>query len=127
MTSPDVLLRFAGKITPFPKEAKAAMPDHPPAIEWKHHWPPSRVAPDHPIVSAACSAHELAHGESPQVVGWCAVHDGTFLNQAGVPAISYGPGDVRQAHAVDERVSVDELVRACKTYALLAVEWCGVS
>ena len=100
--------------------------DHPPAIEWKHHWPPSRVAPDHPIVSAACSAHELAHGGPAQVVGWCAVHDGTFLNQAGVPAISYGPGDVRQAHAVDERVSVDELVRACKTYALLAIEWCGV-
>jgi acetylornithine deacetylase/succinyl-diaminopimelate desuccinylase-like protein len=32
---------------------------------------------------------------------------------------------VRQAHAVDERVAIDELVRACKTYALLAVEWCG--
>lgn len=101
--------------------------EHPPAVEWKHHWPPSRVAPDHPIVSAACRAHELANGEPAQVVGWCAVHDGTFLNDAGIPAISYGPGDVRQAHAVDERVSIDELVRACKTYALLALDWCGVS
>ena len=101
--------------------------DHPPTVEWKHHWPPSRVAPDHPIVAAACRAHERAHAEAARVVGWCAVHDGTFLNEAGIPAISYGPGNVRAAHAVDEHVPIDELVRACKTYALLALEWCGVS
>jgi acetylornithine deacetylase/succinyl-diaminopimelate desuccinylase family protein len=101
--------------------------DHPPAVEWKHYWPPSRVAPDHPIVAATCRAHELALGEPAQVVGWSAVHDGTFLNQARIPAISYGPGDVRQAHAVDEHIEVAELVRACKTYALLAIEWCGLS
>jgi acetylornithine deacetylase len=101
--------------------------DHPPVVEWRHHWPPSRVAPDHPIVAATCRAHEQAHGETAKVVGWAAVHDGTFLNQGGVPAISYGPGDIRQAHAVDEHVPIAELVRACKTYALLAIDWCGVT
>lgn len=73
------------------------------------------------------ASNELAQGEPAQVVGWSAVHDGTFLNQAGIPAISYGPGDVRRAHAVDEYVEIAELVRACKTYALLAIEWCGLS
>jgi acetylornithine deacetylase len=100
--------------------------EHPPAVDWMHHWPPSRVAPDHPIVTAACRAHLEATGAPAEVVGWCAVHDGTFLNEGGVAAISYGPGDVRRAHAVDEHVAIAELVGACKTYALLAAGWCGV-
>jgi acetylornithine deacetylase len=101
--------------------------EHPPRVEWRHHWPPSIVEPDHPIVAAACSAHARATGEPAQVVGWCAVHDGTFLNQGGIPAISYGPGHVGNAHAVDEHLAIAELVSACKTYALLAIEWCGVT
>ena len=50
-----------------------------------------------------------------------------FLMVAGIPSISYGPGDLRVAHAVDEHVSIDELVTACKTFALLAADWCGVT
>jgi len=101
--------------------------EHPPRVEWRHHWPPSQVATDHPIVTATCLAHSAATGREAQTVGWSAVHDGTFLNQAGVPAISYGPGDVRWAHATDEHVAISELIAACKTYALLAVEWCGTA
>jgi acetylornithine deacetylase len=100
---------------------------HPPRVDWRHHWPPSVVAPDHAIVHATATAHERAGGEPARVVGWCAVHDGTFLNQAGIPAISYGPGDVRQAHALDEHVEIADLVDACRTYALLAIEWCGLA
>lgn len=100
---------------------------HPPVVEWKHHWAPSAVATDHPIVAAACRAHEAATGSPPRVVGWSAVHDGTFLNAAGIPAICYGPGDIRAAHAANEHVSIDELVTAAKTYALLAADWCEVA
>src|SRR5262249_23948791 len=82
----------------------------PPRVEWRHHWPPSQVAVDHPIVAAACEAHVAATGGKAQVVGWSAVHDGAFLNLAGVPAISYGPGDVRWAHATDEHVAIPELI-----------------
>lgn len=99
--------------------------EHPPGVEWKHHWPQSVVATDAPIVTETCAAHEEATGDPARVVGWSAVHDGAFLNRAGIPAIVYGPGDVRLAHSVDEHVAVEELVRAARTYAVLALRWCG--
>ena len=100
---------------------------NPPMIDWRNNWPPSQVDASHPIVVATCEAHELATGEPSRVVGWTAVHDGTFLNRSGIPAISYGPGDLRHAHATDEHVEIDELIQACRTYALLAARWCGVT
>lgn len=99
--------------------------ERPPTVEWKHHWPPSVVDPEHPIVLATCRAHELASGRPATVGGFPAVDDATFLNRAGIPAISYGPGDLRVAHAVDECVEIEELVLATKGYALLAANWCG--
>lgn len=103
----------------------AWLSEHPPQVEWKHHWPQSVLHPGHPIVAATCAAHELAAAAPATVAGFAAVEDTTWLNAAGIPAISYGPGDIRVAHAVDEYVRIDELVLATKTYALLAAAWCG--
>jgi acetylornithine deacetylase/succinyl-diaminopimelate desuccinylase family protein len=101
--------------------------EHPPTVEWKHHWPPSVVAADHPIVEALAAAHEVATGEPARRAGWTAAHDGTFLNAAGIPAACYGPGDLRLAHAPDESVDLDEVLTATRAYALLAAGWCGVT
>lgn len=106
--------------------------DHPPEIEWKLTWPAAVVDTDHPIVRATQRAHELGAVGTPyageaKVWGFLAVEDTSFLILGGVPAISYGPGDVRLAHAYDENIVIEELVTACKTYALLALEWCGAT
>jgi acetylornithine deacetylase len=98
---------------------------HPPRVDWVHHWPPSDVDPGHPIVAATRRAHEMASGLPAVIQGWTAVHDGTFLNAAGIPAISYGPGDVRVAHTVNEHVAIDEVIVAAKVFALLALTWCN--
>jgi acetylornithine deacetylase len=100
---------------------------HPPRVEWRHHWPRSALDPSHPIVSATAQAHRRATGRAAVVHGFPAVNDATWLNAAGIPAISYGPGDLRVAHAVDEHVSTDELRTATLTFALLAAGWCGVA
>ena len=101
--------------------------EHPPAVTWRPPWPPSALDPGHPIVAATARAHELATGRSATIHGFAAVDDATFLNAAGIPAITYGPGDLRAAHAVDESVAINELVTAATTYALAALEWCGTA
>lgn len=106
--------------------------EHLPVIEWKLTWPAFSVDPDHPICRAVGDAHELAAAGTrfagrPETHGFAAVEDVSFLNLGGVTAISYGPGDLRVAHADDEYVLIDELMTACKTYAVLAMEWCGVA
>jgi acetylornithine deacetylase len=104
--------------------------EHLPEIEWKLNWPASVVSPSHPICEAISGAHEQAAAGTrfagrPPIQGFAAVEDTSFLNAGGVPAISYGPGDIRVAHADDEYVLIEELLTATKTYALLAMEWCG--
>jgi acetylornithine deacetylase/succinyl-diaminopimelate desuccinylase family protein len=104
--------------------------EHPPAVEWKLNWPASVVDPSHPICTTVSAAREAATagtrfaGPTP-IRGFAAVEDASFLNAGGVPAISCGAGDIRVAHADDEYVLIDELMAACRTYAVTALEWCG--
>ena len=48
-----------------------------------------------------------------------------FINDGHMPALHYGPGDVRLAHALDEFVEIGEVVAVAKTVALTVVDWCG--
>ncbi|MDU0312097.1 M20/M25/M40 family metallo-hydrolase [Phycicoccus sp. M110.8] len=43
----------------------------------------------------------------------------------GIPTLQYGPGLLADAHAVDEGVTVAELVSCARAYALLALRRCG--
>ena len=49
------------------------------------------------------------------------------VDSANIPTVLYGPGDIDQAHAVNEHVCVDDVVRSAKTLARLIVDWCGGS
>jgi acetylornithine deacetylase len=108
-------------------DADAWLRVHRPRVEWRHHWPKSVLDAGHPIVAATARAHGRSCGSRAAVQGFPAVEDMTWLNAAGIPAINYGPGDLRAAHAVDEHLDVGELLTATLTFALLAAEWCGVS
>lgn len=106
--------------------------DHPPKLEWKVNWPAFAVDKDHAICRATAAAHEQAaegtrFAGPPAVAGFYAVCDAAFLNPHGIPSIVYGPGSLFVAHAADEYVEIDELMVATKTYALLAMDWCGVA
>jgi acetylornithine deacetylase/succinyl-diaminopimelate desuccinylase-like protein len=51
--------------------------------------------------------------------------DATFYSQRGIPSLVYGPGDIGDAHTIDESVRVSELVETAKIYALAALAWCA--
>jgi acetylornithine deacetylase len=84
----------------------------------------SDVAADAPVVRALASA--LRPLESPpRIEGLSAWTDAALLNEAGIPAICFGPGDIALAHAAEEWVPVGEIERATEVLARLAAEWCG--
>jgi acetylornithine deacetylase len=39
--------------------------------------------------------------------------------------VLYGPGDVEQAHTVNESVDIEDIVHCAKTLAHAIVDWCG--
>jgi acetylornithine deacetylase len=46
-----------------------------------------------------------------------------LVNMGGIPALLFGPGDVRVAHMPDERVSKEEVVLAARAYILAAMRY----
>ena len=87
---------------------------------------PSDVAVDAPIVRALESAI-AAEGGTAGVAGMTAWTDASLLNDAGIPAICYGPGDIGLAHAAEEFVPLDEVEEAASVLARLVGDWCGGS
>jgi acetylornithine deacetylase len=85
---------------------------------------PSDVPTDAPIVRALEGAMHTC-GEVAYVEGMSAWTDAALLNDAGVPAICYGPGDISLAHAAEEWVDITEIERAAGVLARLAHDWCN--
>jgi acetylornithine deacetylase/succinyl-diaminopimelate desuccinylase family protein len=104
--------------------------EHPPVIDWRLHWP-ANSDPAEEITAAMSAAHEQAAAGTrfagpAEVAGFPAVDDASWLSLEGIPAISYGPGDLAVAHADDEFVVIDEVLCATRAFALLAMQWCGI-
>jgi acetylornithine deacetylase len=85
---------------------------------------PSDVAPNAPIVRALSEALTDL-GERVTVDGMSAWTDAALLNEAGIPAICFGPGDIALAHAAEEWIDVDEIERATGVLEALITRWCN--
>ncbi len=83
---------------------------------------PSDVAGDAPVVRAL-EAAMIAEGEAVLHEGMSAWTDAALLNDGGIPAICYGPGDITLAHADEEYVPLDEVERCTRVLARLATTW----
>jgi acetylornithine deacetylase len=102
--------------------------DHPVQVEWwGGAFAPGRL-PDHSdLVQRVSAAHTQVSGRPAQT--WAAPFGSDLrllTNVAGVPTLHYGPGDVVQAHACDESVSLQQVLDCTRTLALLALDLCGV-
>lgn len=84
------------------------------------------IDPADPLVGAFQLAHRTTTGAALPLGGKPFMDDGnTFLALAGIPSLTHGPAAIG-AHTLDERVSLDELVRVARVYALTAVAYCGL-
>ena len=91
-------------------------------------FPGFEVENDHPGVMTLAKAYEAVVGKQPGVSMTPSVGDAGWLNRAGIPCVYYGPGgDLRQAHAVNEFVGLDEVFKSTKVLALMMLDWCGYS
>jgi succinyl-diaminopimelate desuccinylase len=78
------------------------------------------TAADAPIVHVALAAREAVLGAASPI-GVPFGTDGSKLGRAGIPTIVVGPGNIAQAHTVDEWVAVEQLVQATQIYARCAL------
>jgi len=85
---------------------------------------PSDVPVDAPVVRRLVGAVER-EGIPVSIEGLSAWTDAALLNEAGIPTVCFGPGDIGFAHAAEEFVPVDDVERATRILARVVREWCG--
>ena len=83
---------------------------------------PSDVSPGAPVVKMIGNAL-TAEAIEPTIEGMSAWTDAAVLNEAGISAICFGPGDIRLAHAAEEFVPISEIERATAVLTRLARDW----
>ena len=84
---------------------------------------PSDVPVDSPIVKRLAGAIER-EGAPVRVEGLSAWTDAALLNEAGIPTICFGPGDIGLAHAAEEFVPVEDIDLATRVLTRVVSEWC---
>jgi formylaminopyrimidine deformylase len=104
---------------------------NPPIVEWAPDDAPIEFAPcdvdvDSPPIQLLESViHAIER--TPVRGGRGAITDAGWFARAGIPAVVFGPGDVEYAHAVDERVSLDNVVAHCKAVAVFLIRFCNAA
>jgi len=84
---------------------------------------PSDVPLDSPIVMRLRGAIERE--KLPvRIDGLSAWTDAALLNEAGIPTICFGPGDIALAHAAEEFVPIEDIETATRVLSRVVSEWC---
>ena len=113
--------------------AKAAKADpwlseHLPVVDWSggYRFDAAKIPSDHPIMETVKRAYRDVAGSLPRVEGRTYSSDMRFLvNLLGIPTMIFGPGDIREAHAADESISIADMETAARTMTLAILRWCG--
>jgi acetylornithine deacetylase len=100
---------------------------HPPKIEWfEGQFESGQTPVTEPIVTSVQQCHAEVLGRATVLQGVTYGSDlRLFTNHGQVPAILYGPGNIAQAHTVDEWVDLREVFSAAKVLAYIITQWCG--
>jgi acetylornithine deacetylase len=100
--------------------------DNLPIVEWfEGQFESTETDLNSPFVKQLKQTHNEIHHRDPEIHGVPYGSDLRFFtNDAHMPGVLYGPGDVRLAHSLNEFVPIDEVVAVAKTIALTIVRWC---
>lgn len=75
------------------------------------------------VKTLVASHHDIFHEDAITGVS-ATVTDGGWLAEAGIPTVLYGPGQLTEAHSVNESIAIQELLDFAKVMANFILNWC---
>ncbi len=88
------------------------------------YYPTWKLEEDHPLVQKGVETYTELFGEKPLVDKWTFSTNGVTINgYYGIPTIGFGPGNEVLAHAPNEKVPVQDLVKASAFYAMFVLKY----
>ncbi|MFD1032668.1 acetylornithine deacetylase [Metaplanococcus flavidus] len=114
-------------------KADSWLKEHPPTFIWGGHsmiedrgevFPAFEVNPEHIGVKTLAASHQHLFSEKAVIGVSTTVTDGGWLAEAGIPTVLYGPGQLIEAHSINESIEIQELVNFSKVMAHFIFTWC---
>lgn len=108
--------------------------DNPPQFVWGGKsmivdrgeiFPSLEIDTEHPGTKLLANSFEKLLSAKPEVGMSTTVTDAGWLGRAGIPTAIFGPGKLEEAHAVNEKVEVSQLLAFTKVLAVFIAEWCN--
>lgn len=126
----QMLTRFEAFVREHAAAAEPYLRDHPPLLERAVMRPFTGVAvpPNAPIVQALAASSRAVLGRDVEVIGLEAATDAMIFNlYSDTPAVIYCGGSFSVAHAPDEYVEAEDVVRTTVALAAAILEFCGIA
>lgn len=83
------------------------------------YYPTWKIEEDHPVIKNGVKTFSDLFNQKPKVDKWTFSTNGVTINGIHkIPVIGFGPGNEELAHAPNEKVPVEHLVKASAFYAL---------
>jgi acetylornithine deacetylase/succinyl-diaminopimelate desuccinylase-like protein len=97
------------------------------AVSWRgtkaqqdKYYPTWVVDEDHPLVQGVAAAAAEVLGETPRISRWSFSTNGVAtMGLFDIPTVGFAPGLEELAHTTEERVSVEDLIKATAVYSLI--------
>ena len=92
-------------------------------MESKKYYPTWLLEEDHPLVQSTYTVTDSILDSEVEITKWTFSTSGNYtMGVAEIPTIGFGPSEEMYAHAANEQVTVENVVRACDVYAGLGLE-----
>jgi putative selenium metabolism hydrolase len=92
------------------------------AYGMEKYYPTWKLPKDHFAVKIAAATFRQLFDQKPKIDKWTFSTNGVTINGIyNIPTIGFGPGIEAMAHAPNEKVFIDDVVKASAYYALLAL------
>lgn len=88
------------------------------------YYPTWKLEENHPVVQKGVEAYSSLFNENPVIDKWTFSTNGVVINgMYKIPCIGFGPGNEVLAHAPDEKVPIEHLVKASAFYAYFVANY----
>jgi succinyl-diaminopimelate desuccinylase len=78
---------------------------------------PSEIDAHHSLVRAVAESYRRVTGAGAEISGFIGFSDaGLLVNRGKIPTVIFGPGNVEQAHAINEYVNLKDVCTAARVY-----------
>lgn len=90
---------------------------------FEHGFEPAEIPADSPFAETVAGVVRRVTGTSGEIWGTPFASDvRNLVNDAGIEAVTFGPGNVAECHCANERVAVDQLRTAAEVIAVVSRE-----